>query len=108
MGLLTGACVCLPVCLSLSVCLGVCLHHSCCISLARAHTHTHTPSPSPITPLSLISHACAQRIEELIGKKMVLYPTEEDIVLQLSDRVGEAQRIATQVRTPNESCKRLK
>jgi ATP-dependent RNA helicase DDX47/RRP3 len=37
-----------------------------------------------------------QRIEELIGKKMVLYPTEEDMVLQLSDRVGEAQRIATQ------------
>ena len=37
-----------------------------------------------------------QRIEELIGKKMVLYPTEEDIVLQLSDRVGEAQRVATQ------------
>jgi len=32
-----------------------------------------------------------QRIEELTGKKMVLYPTEEDMVLQLADRVGEAQ-----------------
>ena len=37
-----------------------------------------------------------QRIEELIGKKMILYPTEEDIVLQLLERVGEAQRVATQ------------
>lgn len=37
-----------------------------------------------------------QRIEDLIGKKMDLFPTEEDIVLQLADRVGEAQRIATQ------------
>ncbi len=32
-----------------------------------------------------------QRIEELIGKKMLLYATEEDVVLQLSERVGEAQ-----------------
>jgi len=37
-----------------------------------------------------------QRIEELIGKKMVLFPSEEEIVLQLSDRVAEAQRVATQ------------
>ena len=27
---------------------------------------------------------------------LLQYPTEEDIVLQLADRVGEAQRIATQ------------
>jgi ATP-dependent RNA helicase DDX47/RRP3 len=37
-----------------------------------------------------------QRIEELIEKKMELFQTEEDMVLQLSDRVAEAQRVATQ------------
>lgn len=36
-----------------------------------------------------------QRIEQLIGKKMELYPTESESVLVLSDRVAEAQRIAS-------------
>lgn len=35
-----------------------------------------------------------QRIEHLIGKKLDLYPTEEELVLVLLDRVTEAQRIA--------------
>ena len=34
--------------------------------------------------------------EDLIGKKMDLFTSEEDIVLQLSERVNEAQRVATQ------------
>ncbi|KAJ1476621.1 P-loop containing nucleoside triphosphate hydrolase protein, partial [Baffinella frigidus] len=37
-----------------------------------------------------------QRIEDLTEKKMELFQTEEDMVLQLSERVGEAQRVATQ------------
>jgi len=35
-----------------------------------------------------------QRIEELIGKKMDLFPCEENEVMLLLDRVSEAQRIA--------------
>lgn len=35
-----------------------------------------------------------QRIEELIGKKLPLYKTEEDEVMVLQERVTEAQRIA--------------
>lgn len=36
-----------------------------------------------------------QKIEEYIGKKMDLYPTEEETVLILMERVSEAQRMAT-------------
>jgi ATP-dependent RNA helicase DDX47/RRP3 len=36
-----------------------------------------------------------QRIEHLLGKKLNAYPCEEDVVLLLSERVSEAQRIAT-------------
>jgi len=36
-----------------------------------------------------------QRIEELIGKKMALFPCEEEDVLLLVERVSEAQRFAT-------------
>lgn len=35
-----------------------------------------------------------QKCEEFIGKKLDLYPTEEDQVLVFMDRVGESQRIA--------------
>jgi ATP-dependent RNA helicase DDX47/RRP3 len=35
-----------------------------------------------------------QRIEHLIGKQMPLYPTQEDEVMLLSERVAEAQRTA--------------
>lgn len=35
-----------------------------------------------------------QRIEHLIGKQLPLYPTEEEEVLVLQERVAEAQRIA--------------
>ncbi|KAI4457303.1 rna helicase [Holotrichia oblita] len=35
-----------------------------------------------------------QRIEELIGKKLPLYKTEEDEVMVLQERVAESQRIA--------------
>ena len=38
-----------------------------------------------------------QRIEELIGKKMDLFPSEEEQVLMLLDRVNEAQRQAALV-----------
>lgn len=35
-----------------------------------------------------------QRIEQLIGKQLPLYKTEEDEVMVLQERVAEAQRIA--------------
>jgi ATP-dependent RNA helicase DDX47/RRP3 len=35
-----------------------------------------------------------QRIEQLIGKKLPLYPTVEEEVLCLMERVSEAQRMA--------------
>jgi len=37
-----------------------------------------------------------QRIEHLIGKKLPVYPTEENEVMSLLERVAEAQRIAKQ------------
>jgi len=36
-----------------------------------------------------------QRIESLVGLKLEIYPTEQEAVLLLLERVGEAQRIAT-------------
>jgi ATP-dependent RNA helicase DDX47/RRP3 len=36
-----------------------------------------------------------QKIEALIGLKMEQYPAEQEAVLLLLERVGEAQRIAT-------------
>ena len=36
-----------------------------------------------------------QKIEALIGLKMEQYPSEQEAVLVLLERVGEAQRIAT-------------
>jgi ATP-dependent RNA helicase DDX47/RRP3 len=36
-----------------------------------------------------------QKIEQLTGQKMELYPTEQEAVLLLQERVGEAQRLAT-------------
>ena len=36
-----------------------------------------------------------QKMEALIGLKMEAYPSEQEAVLLLSERVGEAQRIAT-------------
>jgi len=42
-----------------------------------------------------------QKIEALTGHKMEEYPAEQEAVLLLLERVGEAQRISTmQVRTP--------
>lgn len=38
-----------------------------------------------------------QRIEQLVGKKMPLFRTEEEEVMQLQERVAEAQRIAATV-----------
>jgi len=35
-----------------------------------------------------------QRIEQLLGKKLPLYPTEEEEVMLLGERVAEAQRTA--------------
>lgn len=35
-----------------------------------------------------------QRIEHLLGKQLPLYPVEEDEVMALQERVGEAQRTA--------------
>lgn len=35
-----------------------------------------------------------QRIEQLIGKQLPLYKTEEDEVMILQERVAEAQRVA--------------
>jgi ATP-dependent RNA helicase DDX47/RRP3 len=36
-----------------------------------------------------------QKIEQLIGKKLPEYPAEQETVLTLLERVGEAQRMAT-------------
>eukprot|EP00127_Corallochytrium_limacisporum_P002288 Clim_evm76s109 gene=Clim_evmTU76s109 len=36
-----------------------------------------------------------QKIEHVVGKKMTAFPTEEDEVMLLQERVGEAQRYAT-------------
>lgn len=38
-----------------------------------------------------------QRIEQLIGKKLPCYPTVEDEVMMLMERVTEAQRFAKMV-----------
>lgn len=38
-----------------------------------------------------------QRIEHLIGKKLPLYPTVEEEVMSLVERVSEAQRCARMV-----------
>ena len=38
-----------------------------------------------------------QRIEKLIGKKLPLYKTEEEVVMALLERVSEAQRFAKMV-----------
>jgi len=38
-----------------------------------------------------------QRIEQLIGKKLPLYKTEEEEVMQLTERVNEAQKFAAMV-----------
>lgn len=40
-----------------------------------------------------------QRIEQLISKKMPLFKTEEEEVMQLQERVAEAQRLAALVCT---------
>lgn len=42
-----------------------------------------------------------QRIEHLIGKKLPLYKTEEEEVMQLMERVTEAQRYAKMVSVKN-------
>lgn len=39
-----------------------------------------------------------QRIEQLIGQKMPLFQTNEEEVMQLQERVSEAQRLAAAVR----------
>ena len=39
-----------------------------------------------------------QRIEQLISKQLPLFPTEEDEVMSLQERVAEAQRIVKMVR----------
>lgn len=39
-----------------------------------------------------------QRIEHLIGKKLPVFPTQEDEVMMLTERVTEAQRFARMVR----------
>lgn len=38
-----------------------------------------------------------QRIEHLIGKKLPAFPTEEEEVMMLTERVAEAQRFARMV-----------
>jgi len=40
-----------------------------------------------------------QRIEQLISKQLSLYPTEEEEVMLLQERVSEAQRIVKMVKT---------
>lgn len=40
-----------------------------------------------------------QRIEQLIGKQLPLYPTAEEEVMALMERVTEVQRLARMVRT---------
>ena len=44
-----------------------------------------------------------QKIERLIGKKMDLFPTEEDTVLVLLERVSQGQRYAMMVRSLSEN-----
>nr|KAG5713478.1 hypothetical protein BaRGS_025026 [Batillaria attramentaria] len=51
-------------------------------------------SGKAITFVSQYDVELYQRIEHLIGKKLPLYQTEEQDVMQLMERVGEAQRIA--------------
>ena len=49
-----------------------------------------------------------QKIEALTGHKMEEYPSEQEAVLLLLERVGEAQRISTmQVRHPGLHCSQL-
>ncbi|KAF7996144.1 hypothetical protein HCN44_010810 [Aphidius gifuensis] len=47
-----------------------------------------------------------QRIEQLIGKKLPLYKTEEDDVMILQERVSEAERIVKMEMKDNEDCKK--
>lgn len=51
-------------------------------------------SGKAITFVSQYDVELYQRIEQLIGKKLPLYKTEEEEVMQLMDRVTEAQRYA--------------
>ena len=39
-----------------------------------------------------------QRIEHLIGKKLPVFPTQDEEVMMLTERVNEAQRFARMVR----------
>lgn len=50
--------------------------------------------PSNFTEIPFLDVELYQRIEHLLGKKLPLFKTEEDEVLALSERVGEAQRTA--------------
>lgn len=45
-----------------------------------------------------------QKIEALIGLQMEAYPAEQEAVLLLLERVGEAQRIATMQASPGVHC----
>lgn len=40
-----------------------------------------------------------QRIEHLIGKKLPVFPTQDEEVMMLTERVNEAQRFARMVRS---------
>ena len=58
----------------------------------RAHQQPQEPS---VRSLCRYDVEMVQRIEALVGLKLELYPTEQESVLVLAERVNEAQRIAT-------------
>ena len=68
---------------------------------SKSTTLTHTSFLPCCTATQPPPHPCRydvelyQQIEALIGLKMEAYPSEQEAVLLLSERVGEAQRIAT-------------
>lgn len=56
-------------------------------------------SGKAITFVSQYDVELYQRIEQLIGKQLALYKTEDEEVMVLQERVAEAQRVAKMVRT---------
>ena len=58
----------------------------------------------PLCPAPQYDVELYQKIEALIGLQMEAYPAEQEAVLLLLERVGEAQRIATMQASPGVHC----
>lgn len=73
------------------------IHDSMVLGIGRCHHY----QPSRSSQFSFLRYDVElfQRIEHLIGKKLPVFPTQDDEVMMLTERVSEAQRFARMVRT---------